>query len=166
MPITRRAAGVVDQNSAVYHDAADTNPQTDVSILWTTADEVLKLQREARNHEPVARFHSWRTELINSRGQALVKPSTARVLRLLKPFHKRPRHKLLNTCRLLNRGATHTRSCGREGSVGRNCRHFHLDHLILGEMQRKTGGSGGDLVVTICDAVENGERPAAVRAAH
>ena len=52
---------VVDQNSAVYHDADDTNPQTDVSVLWTTADEVLKLHREVRNNEPVARFHSWKT---------------------------------------------------------------------------------------------------------
>ena len=31
-------------------------------------------------------------------------------------------------------------------------------------MQRKTGGSGGALAVTICDAVENGAKPAAVRA--
>ena len=62
-----RTAGVVDQNSAVYHNAADTNPQTDVSVRWTTADEVLKLQDEARNYEPVARFHSWRTEFMNSR---------------------------------------------------------------------------------------------------
>ena len=30
VPTTRRTAGVFDQNSAVYHDAADTNPQTDV----------------------------------------------------------------------------------------------------------------------------------------
>ena len=28
---THRTTGVVDQNSAVYHDAADTNPQIDVS---------------------------------------------------------------------------------------------------------------------------------------
>ena len=90
---TRKTAGVVDQNSAVYHDAADTNPQSDVPVLWTTAVEALKLQREARNRVPLARFHSWRTELINARAQALVTPSTARVLRLLKPFHKRPRHK-------------------------------------------------------------------------
>ena len=33
MPITRRTVGVFDWNSAVYHDAANTNPQTDVSIL-------------------------------------------------------------------------------------------------------------------------------------
>ena len=121
---TRRTAGVVDQNSAVYHDAADTHPQTDVFVLWTTADEVLKLQREARNHEPVARFHSWRTELINARAQALVTPSTAHILRL------------------------------------------HHDRLILRRNERKTGGSGGALAITICDAVENGEKLSAVRAAH
>ena len=46
VPTTRRIAGVFDQNSAVYHDAADTNSETDVSVLWITAD----------------RFHSWRTE--------------------------------------------------------------------------------------------------------
>ena len=33
-------------------------------------------------------------------------------------------------------------------------------------MQRKTGGSGGALAVTICDVVENGEKFAEVRAAH
>ena len=74
-------AGVVNQNSAVYHDAADTGPQTDVSVLWTIADEVLKLQREARNYEPVARF------------QALTTSSLAHILHLMKPFHKRPKPK-------------------------------------------------------------------------
>ena len=82
-------AGVVDQNSAVYHDTADTNPQTDVSVLWTIADEALKLQREARNYEPMARF-----QIRNARAQALATSSPAHILHLLKPFHKRPRPKL------------------------------------------------------------------------
>ena len=77
-----------DQNSAVDSDAIGFNPQTDVSVLWTTVDNVHKLQHEARNHV-LARFHSWRTELTNACAQALVTPSTARVLRLLKPFYKR-----------------------------------------------------------------------------
>ena len=51
VPTTRRIAGVVDQNSAVYHDAADTNPHIDVFVLWTTVDKVLKLQRDARSLE-------------------------------------------------------------------------------------------------------------------
>ena len=63
LPITQRTVEVFDWNSVVYHDAVDTNPQIDVSVLWTTADKVLKLQRKVQNHEPVARFHSWRTEL-------------------------------------------------------------------------------------------------------
>ena len=58
VPTTRTTAGVVDQNSAVYYDAVGANLQTDVSILWRTADKVLKHQRKVQNHEPVARFHS------------------------------------------------------------------------------------------------------------
>ena len=42
----------------------------------------------------------------------------------------------------------------------------HHDCLILRRVERKSGGSGGALAVTICDTVENGERPAIVRAAH
>ena len=79
MPIIQRTVEVFDQNSAVYHDAAETNPQIDVSVLWTTADKVLKLQRKVQNYEPVARFHNWRTELINACAQAFVTPSTAHV---------------------------------------------------------------------------------------
>ena len=90
------------RNLVVYHDAADTNPQIDVSVLWTTVDKVLKLQRQVLNHELVARFHSWRTKLINACAQAFVTPSTACVFRLVKPFHNRPRHKLINTCRLFS----------------------------------------------------------------
>ena len=60
---THKTIGVVDQNSVVYHDAADTNPQIDVSVPWTTANKVLKLQRKVQNYEPVAKFYSWRTEL-------------------------------------------------------------------------------------------------------
>ena len=44
MPITQRTVEVFDQNSAVYHDAADTNLQIDVSVMWTTANKVLKTQ--------------------------------------------------------------------------------------------------------------------------
>ena len=43
VPTTHRTTGVVDQNSAVYHDAADTNPQIDVSVMWTTSDKALEL---------------------------------------------------------------------------------------------------------------------------
>ena len=64
------------------------HPQTDVSVLWTIADEVHKLQREARHQKPVVRFHSWRIELINARVQALVTPSTARVLRPRRCRHR------------------------------------------------------------------------------
>ena len=32
VPTTRRTAEVFDQNSAVYHDVVDINPQTDVSV--------------------------------------------------------------------------------------------------------------------------------------
>ena len=72
--------GFLDQNSAVYHDAADTNLQIDVSVLWTIVDKVLKLQRKVQNLKPVARFHSWRTELINACAQAFVTPSTNQTL--------------------------------------------------------------------------------------
>ena len=61
VPTTRRTAGVFDQNPGVYHDAADTNPQTDVSVLWTTADEVLKFQRGQVSQQE--------TELIDARAQ-------------------------------------------------------------------------------------------------
>ena len=56
LPTTLITAGVVDQNSAVYHDAADATPQTDVS--GTTADEVPKLQRKARNHGQVSQLEN------------------------------------------------------------------------------------------------------------
>ena len=87
VPTIRRTAGVVDQNSAVYHDAADTDPQIDVSVLWTTA------------------VHSWRTELINSNAKAFVTPITERAfLAMLKPFHIRPGElNLITLARLFSR---------------------------------------------------------------